>query len=68
MKEKVESILESAFSSPDDTSWRVCECKFAGDQNGVELSGYSPAGENIIISLCGETLGDLYIDALNAWI
>lgn len=65
MKELLESVLETEFSAPDDSSWRVYDCEMEG--GCYELSGYSPAGENVIFTLWGDGLPTLAADAREAW-
>lgn len=61
MKNKLEKIVESLMKSTDAT-WSVSDC---GDGN-YEFSTYSPAGENVIITLYGETLAGLAKNAAEA--
>lgn len=61
MKKQLEKIVESLEGSTGAT-WSVYDC---GDGN-FEFSTYSPAGENIIITLYGETLAGLAENAAEA--
>ena len=61
MKKQLEKIVESLEGSTGAT-WSVCDC---GDGD-FEFSTYSPAGENIIITLYGETLAGLAESAAEA--
>ena len=47
--------------------WRVMPCNEAGDAICFELEAWSPAGEDVIISLCGDTIEELAHDAQEAW-
>lgn len=61
MKNQLEKIV-SALGKSTGAAWRVCDC---GDGD-FEFSTYSPAGENIIITLYGETLAGLAESAAEA--
>ena len=65
MQKKIEKVLETAFADHDDSSWSVYDC---GEKGGCyELSGYSPAGENVVITVRGRTFSELADDAEDAW-
>lgn len=61
MKNRLEEIAESLEESTGAT-WSVSDC---GGGN-YEFSTYSPAGENVIITLYGETLAGLAENAAEA--
>jgi hypothetical protein len=56
MKKLLEKLL-------GDKGWRVYDC----GGNDFELSNWSNAGENVIISIRGENLSELVADARSAW-
>ena len=62
MKENLEKIA-AALEKETGAAWKVYDC---GGGN-YELSTYSPKGENIIITLYGETLAGLAENAREAW-
>ena len=62
MKAKLESIC-SALEVSTGASWSVYDCG-GGD---YEFNTYSPAGENVIITLYGVTLAGLAENAGEAW-
>lgn len=61
MKKQFEKIVESLEESTGVT-WSVSDCR----GGNYEFSTYSPAGENIIITLYGETLAALAENAAEA--
>lgn len=62
MKKQLEKITATLEESTG-AAWSVYDC---GDED-KEFSTYSPAGENVIISICGETLAELAEDARESW-
>ncbi len=39
--------------------WHVSECQYSNNENGFELSTHSPAGEEVLLDVYGETLYDM---------
>lgn len=62
MKEKLEKIA-AALENETGAGWKVYDC---GEGN-YELSTYSPAGENVVITLYGETLAGIAENAGEAF-
>ena len=56
-KEKLEKLLKF---------WDVHECKFGSDEPGFELSTHSPEGEEVCLSLYGDTIEEMANVALAA--
>ena len=62
MKNQLEKIV-SALGKSTGAAWHVYDC---GDGN-KEFSTYSPAGENVIITIYGETVAALAEYAKESW-
>lgn len=63
MKEKLEAIMD-ALEEKTGATWIAHYDPKEGGQ--CEISTYSPAGENVIINLCGDTIRCLAHDAFDA--
>lgn len=63
MKARLDAIMDK-LSEQTDATWSCYDC--GGDC--YEISTYSPAGENIIITICGGNLTALKEDANAAWV
>lgn len=61
MKNTLEKIIDK-LENDTGATWSVYDC----GGGSFEISTYSPAGENVIISLDGSTLAELANDARNA--
>jgi hypothetical protein len=62
MKNTLEKIIDK-LENDTGATWSVYDCNGGGS---FEISTYSPAGENVIISLDGSTLAELAADVRNA--
>lgn len=57
-------IMED-LANETDATWKLCS---GPDEHGnYEISTYSPAGENVIIDICGNTLSELAKSAEEEW-
>jgi hypothetical protein len=61
MKNTLEKIIDK-LENDTGATWSVYDC----GGGSFEFSTYSPAGENVIISLDGSTLAELAADVRNA--
>jgi len=63
MKNKLDKIAD-VLADKTDASWRVYDCDVKG--GCYEIETWSPAGEDVIITIRGATLVDLWRDAMEA--